>query len=345
MRSRIMLSATVTLIALVLVFGPGLDLGDAETAMTLPLADEGYVLPEPVEAFRDAMMSGGPPPDGIPSVDDPVFIEASEAELDPGDMVIGFERNGEARAYPHEILVHHEIVNDRVGGLDLAITYCPLTATAQGFERGGTTLGVSGQLVNSNLVMYDRETESYFPQLNATGVRGEHEGQTLVEVELVWTTWERWQTLYPETEVLSRDTGYLRNYDRDPYGAYNPRGGYYRNDRIIFPLMHRSDRHPPKTMVVGARTSERSAYFVIDELERERVQTTENFLAVYDRDLDSGHVYLRAGDDPEVTPRDDGRYEAGGQVHGAAELPLERLIGVEGFFFAWHAYFPDSETP
>jgi len=199
--------------------------------------------------------------------------------------------------------------------------------------------------VNSNLVMYDRETDSFFPQINALGIRGEHRGETLVEVDVVWTTWERWRSLHPDTKVLSRETGYLRNYDRDPYGSYNPRGGYYENDRTLFPLMHRSDRHPPKEMVVGARTPAHSAYFVLAELERAQVQSTEHFLAVYDPDLHTGHVYLRGADNPEVTVRENGRYEVRGETYEAGALPLEPVIPVQGFFFAWHAFFPDSESP
>jgi hypothetical protein len=137
----------------------------------LPLADTSYVLGDDIDAYVRFMMSGGPPPDGIPSIDRPVFISAAEARLGPGDPVIGLSLDGEARAYPQRIMVHHEIVNDRVGGLDVAVTYCPLTATAQGFKRGGTTLGVSGQLLNSNLVMFDRATRSYFSQIAATAPR------------------------------------------------------------------------------------------------------------------------------------------------------------------------------
>ncbi len=171
------------------------------------------------DELRSNMMSGGPPPDGIPSIDEPQFLEAEEADLDPGDKVVGLAHNGAVRAYPHAILVVHEIVNHEVGGENLAITYCPLTATAQGYKTGSTTLGVSGRLINSNLVMYDRDTGSLWPQISATAIAGEREGETLDEVELFWTTWERWRSLHPETEVLSTDTGHVRDYGRDPYGS------------------------------------------------------------------------------------------------------------------------------
>lgn len=319
--------------------------GEPETDRSIPLSDRNYLLGDDLPAYERFMMSGGPPPDGIPSIDRPRFISAAEADLDPGDPVIGFVHEGEARAYPHNIMVLHEIVNDRVAGLNVAITYCPLTATAQGFERGGTTLGVSGQLLNSNLVMFDRETGSLFPQIAATAIRGEHRGRTLREVDLVWTTWERWRVKHPGTRVLSERTGHLRNYSRDPYGSYNPPAGYYRRASTIFPLMHESDRHHPKAMVVGARTAERAAHFLLEELARERVQRTEIFVAVYDPELDTGHIYLRGDSDIEIRPGPRGRYRVGERTVRADALPLEKPVPVEAFHFAWHAFYPGSETP
>lgn len=318
---------------------------DAAVPATLPFAENTYVLGDPIEEYAGSLMSGGPPPDGIPAIEDPRFDDADEADLEPGEIVIGFHREGDARAYPQRILVWHEIVNDRVGGLNVAITYCPLTGTAQAFERGETTFGVSGRLLNSNLVMFDRETESLFPQILATGIEGEHRGRTLVELDATWTTWERWRAAHPDTKVLTERTGHLRNYSRDPYGSYDPRGGYYEEAGTIFPLMHSSGRHHEKEMVVGARTAEHSAYFVREALEREGVQSTANFLAVYDPELDTGHVYLRDGRAPTVEPRGDGTYELDGETYPADALPLEKVVAVEGFFFAWNAFYPESETP
>jgi hypothetical protein len=312
---------------------------------TLPFAEAGYVLGDDITDYASFMMSGGPPPDGIPSIDNPRFVAAGAARLDPGDMVIGYANGGEARAYPQRILVLHEIVNDRVGGLNVAITYCPLTATAQGFKRGDTTLGVSGQLLNSNLVMFDRETRSFFSQIAATGLTGQHRGRTLDEVNLIWTTWERWRAAHPDTEVLSERTGHLRNYNRDPYGSYNPLGGYYAQDRTMFPLMHSSPLHHQKEMVVGGRTAERSAYFVMGDLARDRILATASFLAVYDPDLDTGYIYVRDGENLDIEPLTDGRYQVHGEAYAPDALPLEQIVSVEAFFFAWNAFYPQSESP
>lgn len=303
----------------------------------LPLAKTNYVLGDEIDAYAAFMMSGGPPPDGIPSIDNPAFIDAADARLDGGEPVIGLYLDGEARAYPHRIMVHHEIVNDRVGSLNLAVTYCPLTATAQGFKRGDTSLGVSGELLNSNLVMFDRSTRSHFSQINATGLTGPHRGRTLDEVRLFWTTWERWRGIHPDTRVLSERTGHLRNYARDPYGGYNPLRGYYVQDRTIFPLMHESNRQSSKAMVVGTRTATRSAFFVMSDLARDRVQATANFLAVYDPRLDTGYIYVREGEAALPVARDDGKYEYQGSLHSADALPLTQPVAVEAFHFAWHA--------
>ncbi len=318
--------------------------GASQLPQALPLAEVPYVLGDDLAAWNAFIMSGGPPPDGIPAIDAPVFIAADEAGLAPGDRVIGFVHEGEARAYPQNILVYHEIVNDEVGGLSVAITYCPLTATAQGFLRGTTTLGVSGQLLNSNLVMFDRATGSWFSQIAATGLTGEHRGAALSEVEVIWTTWARWSAAHPDTKVLSERTGYLRNYARDPYGSYNPPGGYYVQDGTLFPVMHPSDRHHAKEMVVGGRTSDRSVHFVLEELQRERVQSTEHFLGVWDEQFDTGRIY-RMEEGVEVTPSADGQYRVGDDTWDPDALPLEGVVAVQAFHFAWHTFYPRSESP
>jgi len=311
---------------------------------SLPFADQPYVLGHEIDQYVDFMMSGGPPPDGIPAIDDPQFLDAGSADLQGGDMVIGIYHEGEARAYPQNIMVWHEIVNDAVGGLNVTVTYCPLTATAQAFKRGDTTFGVSGQLLNSNMVIFDRDTRSYFSQINATGLTGEHRGRTLAEVNVIWTTWDRWRTAHPDTRVLSERTGHLRNYDRDPYGSYNPLGGYYAEDRTIFPLMNTSNQHRTKEMVLGGRNSERSVHFVMEELARQEVLHSDHFLAVYDPALDTGYIYETGGQEVQVESRGNGSYEYQGQTYAADRLPLNSVVPVEGFYFAWRAFYPDSES-
>lgn len=213
-------------------------------AWAQPPYDRPLLLPHSLANYRQARRHGGPGKDGIPSIDEPQFWSADDADafLDGGDVVIGLYRDGVARAYPQRILVWHEIVNDRMAGKPVSVTYCPLTGTALGFERGDTELGVSGKLVNSNLVMYDRATGSEYPQILAAGIAGPAAGRGLDELRVIWTTWDRWRSRHPETEVLSTDTGHIRNYRRDPYGRYNPPGGYYAPDSSrLFPVLNEDD--------------------------------------------------------------------------------------------------------
>jgi len=309
-----------------------------------PTLSQGRLRPRELRDYEDAMMSGGPGKDGIPAIDEPTFWQAKDADgyLEGGDVVFGLVENGVARAYPQRILVWHEIVNDIVGGVGLAVTYCPLTGTAIAFERGRTEFGVSGNLVNSNLVMYDRDTDTWFPQVLAVGIRGPHNGEALVERPVIWTTWERWRAVHPDSEVLSTRTGFARNYNRDPYGAYNPPSGYYAPDSsTMFPLMNEDRRFPPKSMVVGARTRSSAVAFPFDSLRKggrlELEAGGEVFTAVHDAALDTGYIFH-------------GRTDAEAKINGAGPhgvswsggVALEPLNAFQAMWFAWTAFYPQT---
>ena len=296
------------------------------------------------ETLRSARTDGGPGVDGIPSIDDPQFSSADAAELADDEPVFGVVRNGAAKAYPQSVLVGHEIVNDQLGGEPVAVTYCPLTGTAQGFERGETSFGVSGQLINSNLVMYDRGTGTWWPQIAATGIEGPLEGESLSEFRLIWTTWGEWRASNPDTRVLTADTGYQRRYGSDPYGDYAPPSSYYANDRLIFEPLESTDDEQPKTVVIGARTADSAIAFNKERLLTEEVLTgtagSEEFVAVADPALDTGYVY-RANEDVTVESVGDGSYMIGGETVTAASLPLDRLIAFDAMFFAWYGFYPE----
>ncbi|WP_276300538.1 DUF3179 domain-containing protein [Halorussus lipolyticus] len=322
------------------------------TQQGIPVADDRLPVEYDFEKLREEVLSGGPPKDGIPSIDEPKFRDAGKAddELRPEDVVFGLVRNGEVRAYPQRILVHHEIVNDVVGDEPVSVTYCPLTGTAMGFERGETTFGVSGKLVNNNLVMYDRETDSRWPQVLATAISGTFEGESLREFRLVWTTWDRWKAVHPETAVLSTDTGHVRNYDNDPYGSYVPnRSGYYVRDSPLFPPLGSDGRLPNKRVVMGSRTGSGRIAFDKSVLREEGLLSGEvggtPHLAVYDSALDTGYVYRN----PEGASfgREEG---AQGQVvagdgtsYDPANLPLDRVYAFDAMWFAWSGFYPSTE--
>ena len=171
--------------------------------------------------------SGGPPRDGIPAIDRPRFVTPGEAGkwLDRREPVIVFERDGDARAYPLQILMFHEIVNDTVGGLPVAITFCPLCNASIVFDRRseGKVLdfGTTGKLRKSDLVMYDRQTESWWQQFTGSGIVGRHAGATLLQLPSTLISFEDFRKTFPRGRVLSRQTGFVRPYGRNPYRGYD----------------------------------------------------------------------------------------------------------------------------
>ena len=317
-------------------------------------------LPLPLEPseLQEKAVSGGPPKDGIPSIDDPAFVTPEEAPdgLKPGDPVFGVVLNGEAKAYSQKILAQHEICNDSIGGTPVSVTYCPLTGTALGFFRGGTTFGVSGRLVNNNLIMYDRASETWWPQVLGTAIPGpwneDPEIESLRQFPVVWTSWEQWKTAHPETKLLSRETGFARDYDRDPYGSYNPRDGYYELEQEpMFPALSPHDKMaeeiPPKDVVIGARTTEASVAFEKDVLRDEKLVDgtlgETPVLGVYSQRLDTGYVYPNP-EERSFEYADGEVVDADGQRYDPADLPLERVLSFDAMWFAWNGFYPDSEV-
>ena len=175
----------------------------------------------PLAQFR----SGGPGKDGIPAIERPRFRSTVATKLDEDEPVIELVVRGRARAYPLEIMVWHELVNDTVAGRPIVVTFCPLCHTALAFDRrlDGNVLsfGTTGNLRNSDLVMYDRQTESWWQQFGGAGVVGRHAGRRLERVPARIVSWGDFRLAHPRALVLSRDTGYSRDYGRDPYPGYD----------------------------------------------------------------------------------------------------------------------------
>ncbi|MEM9519752.1 MAG: DUF3179 domain-containing protein [Actinomycetota bacterium] len=185
--------------------------------------------PAPLVAL-DSLTSGGRPPDGIPAIDSPRFQHAASVGwLGAVEPVVVVEVNDETRAYPLQILTWHEIVNDTIGGVPVAITYCPLCNSALAYDRrlGDRVLdfGTSGELFNSSLVMYDRQTESLWTHFDSTAVIGHLAGEQLETFSVQTTSWEQYREAHPESVVLSRVTGFDMPYGRNPYMGYDNPGG------------------------------------------------------------------------------------------------------------------------
>lgn len=198
--------------------------------------------------------------DCIPSIDDPTFDEGDW--LAASDRVLGIEIGGDARAYPVRILNWHEIVNDVVGGIPVAVTYCPLCGTGLTFERTlhgeVTTFGVSGRLYRNDLVMYDRATESYWSQAIGESIWGERHGERLRFVPTATSSWTEWRAAHPDGHVLARpDTFPASRYDQYPYGDYES------DPETLFPIERSLDLDAlhPKEWVLGVFTDNESVAY------------------------------------------------------------------------------------
>lgn len=265
--------------------------------------------------------AGGPPKDGIPALTHPTVIRADKANyLNDTDRVVGVTLGDQARAYPIKILNYHEIVNDTLGRIPIAVTYCPLCDSAAVFDRrvDGETreFGVSGLLYNSNVLMYDRggEPESLWSQVAAQGVSGPAAGKALQALPLELTTWQDWTARHPNTTVISDQTGHARNYNVNPYARY------FAGQRLMFPARPMSDRLAPKTLVLGVWTEGKARAYPIASFGA-RDQTLEqeldgkSFTLVYD----ARHRALR------IDSADDG------------------VEWMYSFWFAWYAFRPETE--
>ncbi|MDA1314113.1 MAG: DUF3179 domain-containing protein [Acidobacteria bacterium] len=197
------------------------------------------------------LLSGGPPKDGIPAILNPKFVSVEEANgwLAPSEPVLMVKHAGEARAYPLQILIFHELANDQIADLPILVSYCPLCNSAITFDRridGQThTFGVSGMLRNSDMVMYDHQTDSLWQQLTGDSLVGEHTGKQLKLISSQVVPWNHFAENFRDAKVLSRDTGYENRYGTTPYG------GYEFSNRLMFPVTatRKADVRPMERML------------------------------------------------------------------------------------------------
>lgn len=178
------------------------------------------------------VLDGGPGRDGIPALENPVMVTADNASiLGDNDLVLGYKNGNDIRAYQHIVLDWHEIVNDDVGDVSIAITYCPLTGTGIGWNRviegNTTTFGVSGLLYQTNLIPFDRATKSNWSQLLNESVNGSLSGNKAEIITLVETDWKTWRTMFPDTKVMSLNTGFARTYGVYPYVDYRTNNSFF----------------------------------------------------------------------------------------------------------------------
>ena len=316
------------------------------------------------------ILSGGPPRDGIPPIDHPVFIEIGEANEWLGDLepVISLEINGVSKAYPLQILTWHGIVNDELSGVPVAVTFCPLCNSAIAFDRrlDGVVydFGTSGSLRFSDLIMWDRQTESWWQQLSGEAIIGELAGRRLTMLPAQIISWSAFKEANPDSPVLSRATGNPRDYGRNPYA------GYDRADRPPFLYDGIPDgRLLPKERVLALSINDANIAFPFLILEQERavnhtlggqdvaVFFKKGTLSALDagtialsRDVGATGVFDPNLDGRKLTFRSDGDkildVETGsewnilgqavdGELAGSALTPI---VHANHFWFAWAAF-------
>ena len=323
----------------------------------------------------DEVISGGPPKDGIPAIDSPDLVSISEADqwLQQSESVfVVASPSGEAHVYPVQILIWHEIVNDQIGDFPVTVTYCPLCNTGVAFLRlfnqQALDFGVSGRLRYSNMIMYDRQTETWWQQATGGGVAGLYAGGQLTTVPMLLLAWEDVKRRYPNAEVLSRDTGFSRPYGRNPYVGY---------DSSRNPFLYRGptvdEDFDPLTRVLSVYINDESNGYAYDVLQEQRVvndmlggeplvviwqpgvsSPLDNARVDQGRDVGTANAFssivggrtlnfsLRGNDivDEETESVWDVTGTAlAGDLEGTR---LEPVVGIQHFWFSWTAFDAES---
>ena len=322
----------------------------------------------------DQIRDGGPGKDGIPSIDVPVFAPVTSIDfMQEEDLIIGVKAGDEIRGYPHPILDWHEIVNDEFDFVDeancnvyLAVNYCPLTGTAIAWNRRlqdePTTFGVSGLLYNTNLIPYDRQSNSNWSQMRLDCVEGDRIGEQIETYPLIEMSWSAWKQRFPKSMILNTETGFSRAYGQYPYGNYKV------SNALLFPVNHEDNRLPSKERVLGVIADYKAKVYRFESLDqntdksieviedsfkgRELVivgSKRENFLIAFQRELEDGTLlnFKAAPDGEEAILLDQegnswnifGEAIAGPRTGEYLKIPRSYI----GYFFSWAAFYGDVE--
>jgi hypothetical protein len=323
-----------------------------------------------------SILPGGPPPDGIPPLDHPRYVSIAQAArfLAPREPVIAIQISGEARAYPLQILVWHEIVNDTLAGTPISVTYCPLCNSAIVFDRraAGQTLtfGTTGNLRNSDLVMWDRQTQSWWQQFSGQAIVGTLTGTQLEALDSQTLSFADFRARYPEGDVLSRDTGFQRPYGQNPYEGYDTDPGArpfdyggrldprlppvervesitVGADTIVIPFSELRSRPVVSATVGGVPAVVLFDPRVLSPLDEMRIADSREVgaAAAFDRRLDGRTLEFAPAGTGSMTDLQTGsRWDTtgravAGQLRGAQ---LRRLRDLNAFWFAVAAFLPHA---
>lgn len=296
------------------------------------------------------------PRDAIPPLFFPEYISLSETDLQDEDFVLGFELGEDTRAYPLKILNFHEIVNDEIGGEKVLITYCPLCRSGIVFSRilngRELTFGNTGALFESALVMYDKETESYWGQVGGEAIKGELKGTKLEVLPSNILTFGEWKSLHTNTKVLTKNLGFNRNYDLDPYeGSDRPElpAGW--------PISNEDSRLLPREKVLGIQVGQEFKAYSLTQLKNAVIndEIGGKKLVIFSTDTESGFVYEREleGEALEfelienkiLDKSTNSEWDISGKSI-SGELKEKKLTpypSVAAFWFSWSTIHPETE--
>ncbi len=267
------------------------------------------------------IIKGAPSRNAIPPINSPQFVAASEVKwLRDNSRLIGFEHNGIQRAYPLEILNRHEIVNDTFEDLNVAITYCPLCGSGMAFNRlvddQLLSFGISGLLLNNNVLMFDQTTNSLWSQIDSEAITGANKGKKLIELPVMHMTWSEWKEKFPNSQVLSRETGYDFPYAEAAYV------GYDRTDEVPFPVVAENDDFKPKELVMGVSVDGQFKAYPLRSIKKKKNKFDDligrkKVSIQYSKKSNTAQIFDEEGN----------------------EIPSIRL-----YWFAWYAFHPETEV-
>ncbi len=269
----------------------------------------------PLQEIKD----GGPVEDGIPAIDQATFSKAEEAHsLGEEEYILGVYHNGMAKAYPIKILDRHEVVNDQFGDAAVTVTFCPLCASGLAFEadkdQGKRSFGVSGLLYNSDVLLYDRETESLWSQIKGQAISGPESGSSLNFLPAEYTTWGAWKKRFPASLVLQAPKGFSYDYEQKAYARY------LESSELIFPVAAHSRQLNNKDKIIGIEIDGQFKAYPLKELKRKESPIGDHFngkdlVIFYDSVAKSARIEDQAG---------------------------KVLNGMTMFWFAWYAFHPET---
>ncbi len=312
------------------------------------------------------VFDGGPGKDGIPALSNPNFVtvEVADEYMTDEDLIIGVKVGNEIRGYTHPVLDWHEIINDELGDEKFALTYCPLTGTGIRWNRvldgEETTFGVSGLLYNTNLIPYDRATDSNWSQMRNDCVNGEFRGDKAELQPIVELDWKTWKLMFPDALVTSTVTGHSRNYGSYPYGNYRTN-----HDYLIFPISPDDDRLDRKERVLGIEIGGDVRVYRFSSFELSEIRVVQdifkgenvvvvgssehNFMVAYNRVLPDGtqlnFIPQTSLSETVMLDNEGNQWNVFGEAVIGPRMGqrLQTYDSYMGYWLAWGSFYPDCD--